>query len=112
MEMVLQIGSTLISLAVITILFAMIYKLLPKIKVAWKDVWVGAFLATVLFSLGKSLIALYVSKSDVASTYGAAGSLVVILIWVYFSAQVFLLGAEFTQVYSRRHGSRQAESKL
>lgn len=112
MEIMLQVGNALISLAVITGLFAMIYKLLPKVKVAWKDVWVGAFLATVLFTLGKSLIALYIGKSDIASTYGAAGSLVVILIWVYFSAQVFLLGAEFTQVYSRRRGSRQAESGL
>lgn len=105
-ELLLQIASTLISLAVITVLFAMIYKILPKVKVAWKDVWIGAFLATLLFTLGKSLIALYIGKSGVASTYGAAGSLVVILIWVYFSAQVFLLGAEFTQVYSRHHGSR------
>lgn len=105
-EVLLQIASTVISLAVITILFAMIYKILPKVKVAWKDVWIGAFLATLLFTLGKSLIALYIGKSGVASTYGAAGSLVVILIWVYFSAQVFLLGAEFTQVYSRHHGSR------
>lgn len=105
-ELLLQIASTIISLAVITVLFAMIYKILPKVKVAWKDVWIGAFLATLLFTLGKSLIALYIGKSGVASTYGAAGSLVVILIWVYFSAQVFLLGAEFTQVYSRRHGSR------
>lgn len=105
-EALLQIASTVIGLAVVTVLFAMIYKILPKVKVAWKDVWIGAFLATLLFTLGKSLIALYIGKSGVASTYGAAGSLVVILIWVYFSAQVFLLGAEFTQVYSRRHGSR------
>lgn len=111
MEIMLQVANALISLAVITVLFAMIYKLLPKVKVAWKDVWMGAFLATVLFSLGKSLIALYIGKSDIASTYGAAGSLVVILIWVYFSAQVFLLGAEYTQVYSHRRGSRQAESR-
>lgn len=110
MEIMLQVANALISLAVITVLFAMIYKLLPKVKVAWKDVWMGAFLATVLFSLGKSLIALYIGKSNIASTYGAAGSLVVILIWVYFSAQVFLLGAEYTQVYSHRRGSRQAES--
>lgn len=109
-ELLLQIGSAAISLTVITVLFAMIYKILPKVKVAWKDVWIGAFLATLLFTLGKSLIALYIGKSGVASTYGAAGSLVVILIWVYFSAQVFLLGAEFTQVYSRRHGSRKTQS--
>lgn len=109
-EILLQLGSTAISLTVITVLFAMIYKILPKVKVAWKDVWIGAFLATLLFTLGKSLIALYIGKSGVASTYGAAGSLVVILIWVYFSAQVFLLGAEFTQVYSRRHGSHKTEA--
>lgn len=108
-EILLQLGSTAISLTVITVLFAMIYKILPKVKVAWKDVWIGAFLATLLFTLGKSLIALYIGKSGVASTYGAAGSLVVILIWVYFSAQVFLLGAEFTQVYSRRHGSHKSD---
>lgn len=105
-EALLQVANAGLSLIVITILFAMIYKFLPRVKVAWKDVWVGAFLATLLFTLGKSLIALYIGKSGVASAYGAAGSLVVILIWVYFSAQVFLLGAEFTQVYARHHGSR------
>lgn len=78
MEIMLQVANALISLAVITVLFAMIYKLLPKVKVAWKDVWMGVFLATVLFSLGKSLIALYIGKSNIASTYGATGLLVVI----------------------------------
>lgn len=96
----------LISFAVITVLFAMMYKLLPDTHVAWQDVWLGAAVTSLLFSLGKFGIGLYLGRSTVASSYGAAGSLAVVLIWVYYSAQILFLGAEFTQVYARHHGSR------
>jgi len=82
--------------------FAIIFKLLPDAEVKWRDVWLGAGLTAVLFSVGKTLIALYVGRSTVASIYGAAGSLAMILFWVYYSAQILLFGAEFTQVYSQR----------
>ena len=94
----------LISFGFITLLFAMIYRLLPDVKIAWHDVWVGAGATAILFCLGNYLIGLYLAHSSWISAYGAAGSLVVILLWVYYSAQVFLLGAEFTQVYANRSG--------
>jgi membrane protein len=89
-------------------LFAMIYKLMPRAYVEWKDVWVGALVTALLFGLGKALIGLYLSASGIASAYGAAGSLVLVLLWIYYSAQVFLLGAEFTWVYANARGSRRA----
>lgn len=89
-------------------IFAMIFKLMPRAHVEWKDVWVGAGVTALLFSLGKALISLYLGASGVASAYGAAGSLVLVLLWVYYSAQVFLLGAEFTWVYANARGSRSA----
>lgn len=89
-------------------MFAMIYKLMPRVKVEWKDVWVGALVTALLFSLGKALISLYLGASGIASAYGGAGSLVLVLLWVYYSAQVFLLGAEFTWVYANARGSRSA----
>ena len=92
--------------AITAVIFAMIYKLMPRASVQWKDVWVGALATALLFSLGKALISLYLGASGVASSYGAAGSLVLVLIWVYYSAQVFLLGAEFTWVYANARGSR------
>lgn len=95
-----------VSLALSTILFAMIYRLMPRVKVAWRDVWIGAVVTAVLFEVGKFAIGLYIGKSAVASGFGAAGSLVVLLVWVYYSAQIFLLGAEFTWVYQRSHGSQ------
>lgn len=95
-----------ISLVVITFLFAVVYKVLPDAKVKWRNVWFGAGFTTVLFILGKFLIGFYLGKSDFSSTYGAAGSLVVILAWVYYSSIILLLGAEFTQVYSRLTESR------
>ncbi|ATB40749.1 ribonuclease BN [Cystobacter fuscus] len=95
----------LISFGVITVLFAMMYKLLPDTHVSWRDVWLGAAVTSLLFSLGKFLIGLYLGRSAVASSYGAAGSLAVVLLWVYYSAQILFLGAEFTQVYARSHGS-------
>jgi membrane protein len=88
----------------------MIYKLMPRAKIAWRDVWVGAAVTALLFEIGKLLIGLYLGKTGVASGFGAAGSLVVLLIWVYFSAQTFLLGAEFTWVYSHEYGSNAAQT--
>jgi membrane protein len=94
-----------VSFALIATMFAMIYKWIPRVKVAWRDVWVGAALTAALFTVGKTLIGLYIGRSGVASPFGAAASLVVLLLWVYYSAQIFLLGAEFTWVYARRMGS-------
>ncbi|MFJ1257968.1 YihY/virulence factor BrkB family protein [Cupriavidus sp. CuC1] len=95
----------LVSLALVTTVFAMIYKVMPRARVHWRDVWLGAFVTAVFFAIGKVLIGLYIGKSGVANAYGAAGSLVVLLLWVYYSAQLFLLGAEFTWLYAHRFGS-------
>lgn len=105
-ELILQILNTLVSFGILTVLFAMIFKFMPQADVAWKDVWTGAFVTALLFELGKLVIGLYVGKSAVASSYAAAGSLVIVLLWVYYAAQVFLLGAEFTWVYANEQGSR------
>ena len=95
-----------LSFAVTTALFAMIYKILPRVRIGWRDVWIGAAVTALLFSLGKSLIGLYLGRSGVASGFGAAGSLILVILWTYYSAQVFLLGAEFTHVYAHACGSR------
>ncbi|GAB62220.1 ribonuclease [Candidatus Jettenia caeni] len=95
----------IVSFGITTLLFAMIYKILPDVKIAWSDVWLGAAITSMLFTVGKFLIGLYLGKSSVSSAYGAASSLVIILIWVYYSAQIFLFGAEFTQVYANTYGS-------
>lgn len=100
-----QIVNFVFGFAVTVVGFAMIYKLMPRAKVEWRDVWVGAAVTALLFSIGKHLIGLYIGKSSVASGFGAAGSLVVVLVWVYYSAQIFLLGAEFTWVYAHEFGS-------
>ena len=100
-----QILNFALSLFVIAFLFALIFKYLPDVKVAWGDVWVGAFVTALLFGLGRFAISFYISSSSTASTYGAAGSLIVLLLWIYYSAQILLFGAEFTQVYGRRFGS-------
>jgi membrane protein len=97
----------LVSLALLSVLFAAVYKILPDRKLAWRDVAFGAVLTSVLFIAGKSLIGWYLGSSDIASTYGAAGSLIILLLWVYYSVQVFLLGAEFTKAFANRHGSKQ-----
>lgn len=97
-----------VSVLVITGLFAAIFKLLPTARIAWRDVWAGAAITSLLFWVGKFAIALYVAKAAVGSTFGAAGAIVVIIVWVYYSAQVFFLGAEFTREYARLHGSRSA----
>lgn len=97
--------NTAFSFGVITLLFAMIYKVLPDVKIAWGDVWTGAVITALLFTIGKALIGLYIGNSSVASAYGAAGSFVVLLLWIYYSSQILLFGAEFTQVYANRFGS-------
>jgi membrane protein len=96
----------LISFGVITVLFALIYRVLPDAKIAWGDVWIGSIITALLFTIGKSLIGLYLGNSSVGSTYGAAGSFVVLLLWVNYSAQILFFGAEFTQVYANKYGSR------
>jgi membrane protein len=95
-----------VSFALVTVTFAMIYKIIPRVRIGWRDVWIGAAVTAVLISIGKSLIGLYLGRSTFASGFGAAGSLVVLLVWMYYSAQIFLLGAEFTWVYAHVHGSR------
>jgi membrane protein len=103
---VLQAINMVVSLAVMTLLFGLIYRLLPDVRLAWRDVWTGAFVTSLLFSIGKFLIGLYLGHSGVATSYGAAGSIVVLLVWVYYSAQVILLGAEFTRVTALSQGGR------
>ena len=105
-EVVLQIINLVISIGVITVLFALIYKFLPDAEIAWRDVWLGALVTAVFFSLGKFLIGLYLGNSAVASSFGAAGSLVLLLVWIYYSAQILFFGAEFTQVYANNYGSK------
>jgi membrane protein len=104
-EMLIQILNAIISLAVITLLFAMIFKFLPDIEIAWRDVWIGALITAALFTVGKEILGLYLGKSGVASSYGAAGSLIVLLLWVYYSAQIVFFGAEFTKAYAKKFGS-------
>jgi membrane protein len=102
---VLQVANLVISLGVVYVLFVLLFKVLPDVEIAWRDVWVGALVTTVLFVAGKFLIGLYLGRGSVGSTYGAAGSLAILLVWVYYSAQILFLGAEFTYVYATRFGS-------
>jgi membrane protein len=95
-----------LSFLLITLLFAVVYKVLPDVEIAWTDVWIGSVITAILFTLGKFLFGLYLARSSIRSAYGAASSLAIILMWVYYSAQVFLIGAEITQVYANRYGSR------
>ena len=97
-----------LSLLVVTALFAMIFKVLPDLDLGWRDVWLGAIVTALLFTLGKGLIGLYLGRAGTASVYGAAGSVVLVLLWVYYSAQMLFLGAEFTAVYARRRAERRA----
>ena len=106
LEVLLHAANFVVSVAVITVLFAIIYKFIPRVAIRWRDVWIGALVTSLLFTLGKFLIGLYIGKTGVESSYGAAGALAVILVWVHYSAQIFLLGAEFTKVYAESHGSR------
>lgn len=96
----------LVSLLVIAVLFALMFRILPDVEIRWSDVALGAFMTAVLFVLGQALIGLYIGKAGVASAYGAAGALLAILIWIYYSASILLLGAEFTKIYARREGSK------
>lgn len=105
-QTVLQIANFAVSFAINAVIFAMIYKIMPRARIAWRDVGVGATVTALLFETSKLLISLYLGRSSVGSSFGAAGSLVLFLVWVYLSAQIFLLGAEFTWVYSHQRGSR------
>jgi membrane protein len=96
----------IVSLGLMTFLFGLMFKYVPDVKIAWKDVFVGSVITALLFMFGKFLLGVYISKGSLGSAYGAAGSLIVFLAWVYYSAQILLLGAEFTQVYSRMYGSK------
>jgi membrane protein len=104
-EILLMGLNIVVSIGITTVLFAMIFKLMPTAKIEWHDVWIGAAVTAVLFEIGKTLIGLYIGKSGVNESFAAAGSLVVLLAWVYYAAQIFLLGAEFTKVYANEHGS-------
>jgi membrane protein len=99
-----QAVDVLISLGIITLLFAAIYRFLPDVRLHWRDVWTGAFVTAALFTSGKSLIGLYLGQASIASSYGAIGSILILLVWVYYSSQLILLGAEITRVYAERRG--------
>ena len=101
-----QLLNIALSLAIITVMFALLYKYVPDVRIDWNDVWIGSFITALLFTIGKSLLGIYLGNSGFSSTYGAAGSVIIILAWVYYSAQILFFGAEFTQVYARRYGSR------
>jgi hypothetical protein len=107
--MVAETVNLLITFALTTTVFAMIYKMMPRARVQWQDVWLGALVTSLLFTIGKFLIGIYIGKSGIASGFGAAGSLIIILVWVYYSAQIFLIGAEFTWVYAHTFGSARDE---
>lgn len=101
---VLQAANVIISLVVSTLLFATAFRVMPDVKIPWRDLWIGALITAVLFAIGKSLIGLYLGRSSFASTYGAAGSLIVLLVWIYYSVQIIFFGAEFTQVMAQSRG--------
>ncbi|MGB3587142.1 MAG: YihY/virulence factor BrkB family protein [Tunicatimonas sp.] len=105
-QFVFYILQVLVSIGVITVLFAAMFKILPDAKVEWRSVWVGALLTAILFTIGKFLIGFYIGKTDPASTFGAAGSIVLIMLWVYYTGLILLFGAEFTQVFARNKGHR------
>jgi membrane protein len=109
LEMLATAVNFIFSFLFLSALFAMLYKLMPRVEIRWRDVWAGAVVTALLFMVGKLLIGIYIGKSAISSGFGAAGSLVVVLVWVYYSAQIFLLGAEFTKVYSQAHGSRRGQ---
>jgi membrane protein len=101
-EIMIQVLNIIISLGLITVLFALIFKFVPDVEVTWSNVWLGSAITAILFTIGKTLIGLYLGRSNIGDTFGAAGSLVLIMIWVYYSSQILFLGAEFTQVYSKK----------
>jgi len=104
-HLLVQAGHVVISFSIISLLFALIFKFIPDVKIAWRDVWIGALFTAGLFSLGNWVIGLYLARSAPGSAYGAAGSLIVLLLWIYYSAQILFLGAEFTQVFANQYGS-------
>ncbi len=104
-------GNFAVSLLVITLLFAMIFRVLPDARITWKDVWLGAVLTALLFVIGKFFLGLYLGHSAVASSYGAAGSLIAILLWVFYAAQILFFGAEFTRVYALHYGSHRSRGR-
>jgi len=106
-KLIFPILNFFVSLALLAALFAAIYKVLPDRRLEWRDVIIGAIVTSVLFTIGKSLVGWYLGSSAVASSYGAAGGLIVLLLWVYYSVQIFLLGAEFTKIFANQHGSKQ-----
>jgi membrane protein len=103
---ILPVLDVVLSVGLTTVLFAMIYKYVPRERIAWGDVWIGALVTAGLFTVGKLLIGQYLGRSSLSSAYGAAGSIMVLLLWIYYSAQIFLLGAEFTHVFTYSRGSR------
>jgi membrane protein len=103
-QILLQTLNFAVSLGIITVLFAMIFKFLPDVKIAWRDVWLGGFITAALFNAGKYLIGIYIGRSSIASVYGAMGSLIIVLLWVYYSAQILFFGAQFTCLYAGRFG--------
>jgi membrane protein len=105
-HMVLLVLDAVVGFAIATVLFALIFKYVPREQIAWGDVWMGALVTACLFSIGKIVIVVYIGRAAVASAYGAAGSFLVLMLWVYYSAQIFLFGAEFTRNYAYEHGSR------
>jgi membrane protein len=109
--LVLEVINFIAAFAITMGLFALIYKLLPRVDIDWHDVWIGAAVTALLFAIGKFLIGLYIGRSGIASGFGAAGSFVVLLVWVYYSTQIFLLGAEFTWVYAHEYGSRRGKPR-
>ncbi|MBC7234319.1 MAG: YihY/virulence factor BrkB family protein [Chloroflexi bacterium] len=101
-----RVGDQLLSFLIITVLFALVFRLVPEVRIAWRDVWVGALVTAALFTIGKFALGLYLGNTDLTGVYAAAGSLVLILIWFYYSAQIFFFGAEFTWVYAHRFGAQ------
>jgi membrane protein len=110
-EAISQVLNFVVSFGVIAVLFAFIFKYMPDVRMPWKDVWVGAVITSLLFALGKLGLGMYLAKSTTADAFGAAGSLVVVLLWVYYSAQILFFGAEITQVYARQRGSKVVPTK-
>lgn len=106
-----QVINFVISFGVITVLFALIFKTVPDVRIEWRDVWMGAALTALLFTIGKFALGLYLGRASVASPYGAAGSIIVLVIWVYYATQILFMGAEFTQVYARSRGAKLIPSK-